>query len=368
MSLELAVAQAQQRLQQEWVAIVARYETAEQRQEALRAVYEDIVETQGLAVAVDAANMVELSRLSHPELRHLPTPEVARTAKRTAVVATLDEAFDMWQDVDELPGSLSRMLTTLVLQPARNTVMMATAHARTGYVLVPNATACAWCLMRASGGTKQRSVGDGGDFHPGCQCWVAEAMAGVVESVPEITREVIAMARRSGLTDSEEDQRAWEIARRDSLLRLSDFRAFPPIPGVEIPEVRLRHFVSTTGVELPQPRIENVFGHVLYGWRGNTSILEMLKYARWGHTADTLAPQEDKTRFPEYWEDQDIVDALVVGLEDSGPWEVWQARTNGAHARTRVHKVFEYAGLKVKLQYYIGRDGGGEHLTAFPVE
>ena len=366
-SLDLTVERVHVELEAEWQKIVVKYSDPTDRERALRRVFAELVRVHGAAAAVDARDYVFVRRSEHPVLSKLPMPAAARAARRESVDAAVDAAAQAWPDADQLPQSLLKAATTLVLQPARNTVMLASKAAGTGFVLVPDAGACVKCLMRAGRGVRRRTVGDGGDFHVGCRCLVAETPGEYPESmpVPKLTQVALDMARAVAADTEGSERKRWERARELGAGTLSDWVVFPQLRTAVVPEFTPAAFVDTAGNPLPAPAVHNVFGHVIHGWRSDDPVSDQLQYWRKGHTADAEGPK-GKSRFPVHWDDQMIVDAIVAGLEDTGSWQ--RMGPTSSDPRDRLRKQVAVGDVVLRLQYYGGLDGAGQHLTAFPVK
>lgn len=107
-----------------------------------------------------------------PEAATVAPPNQVEGATRWAVYAPANGVSPLKAVVDQ---RLKGILTRLVMQPARETVMAGAHKANTGFARVAEAGACAFCAMLASrGGVYKDSatalIKGGEKFHDDCRC------------------------------------------------------------------------------------------------------------------------------------------------------------------------------------------------------
>lgn len=295
--------------------------------------FEAIVQVYGEQAAYAAADYMFLQRslgdalsgLEYPELADPIDFDQARSSYRWAMHTARrhEGVVDRVSAQNKLSGVLSR----LVLAPARETVVKGTLVADTKFARVPEPGACAWCLMLAANGafyTREAVVDpktgkDRRGYHDNCRCVGIEVRT--PDDLPRINQELHeawqGQKRRNGgkLSDKQ-----WEVYIKSRRALAQENVKFPPIPGITTPKYRGRGTRFVNGVEEELPNLDQLAGHVLYGWRSrdNVEYGEVQEHystaPRRGHSPKSK--EVGKTRWPEGWTDQQIVDAVRDVLED----------------------------------------------------
>lgn len=369
----------------------------------LNEMYPEIVQDYGLQAAAAAADYVFIQRSLDDELSLLAYPDLAEPVDRKQALAGLNWALkdvrreQAEQDLQAARVKAEKVLTRLVLQPARDTVYYNAEKAGARFLVMPSPRACAFCLMLASRGAVYHDKDRVGGWHDGCRCIGIEGNPRDERTWPKITKELqdawyekekvpgsenyvkakVANAityktrgskeaqrhKPSGHAPrdySREDLHRWEYYLEHHKHKLRELREFPYIRGIEIPPERSRRAVLPAGEVIDVPSTRQFAGHVLYGWRQDSTHLEMFTMNKSkGHTA---ASTKRGAAFPARWTDQDVVNNIYAALDADQPWQT-DIRTDGAR---RVFKIAEIDGAPIKVQFYRSDSGVSYGMTAFP--
>ena len=370
---------------------------------ALNEMYPEIVHDYGLQAAAAAADYVFIQRSLDDELSLLAYPDLAEPADRKQALAGLNWALkdvrreQTEQDLQAARVKAEKVLTRLVLQPARDTVYYNAEKAGARFLVMPSPRACAFCLMLASRGAVYHDKDRVGGWHDGCRCIGIEGNPRDERTWPRINRELQdawyekehapgsehyvqkKTAQRikyktAGPKDaqkhkpsdhaprdySREDLHRWEYYLEHHKHKLRELREFPNIPGVEIPPEKSRTATLSTGEVIDVPSTRQFAGHVMYGWKQSSTHLEMFTLDKSkGHMAGS---RKKGKAFPGSWKDQDVVDNIYAALDTDATWHL-DRRGDGLQ---RVFKVVGIDGVPVKVQFYRSNSGVSYGMTAFP--
>lgn len=335
-----------------------------------------IVATYGEQAAYAAADYLFLERSLDESLRELEYPEVAdpvgfaqaRGAYRSAMwVEDVGDSESRALALRKLQGITNR----LVVEPARETVGLATARAGTRYARVPEPGACAFCLMLGSRGGAYSSdsvFGELGRYHDNCRCLAIEVKDD--SDLPRINRDLAELSQtlndEFGRSATVNDWRQCITARRQQAGKDVEW---PRLQYCRVPWYKGDGKSSVfPGEKLPP--LGKMPGHVLYGWRdlseGDRKRLKLGKPVQgWPHD-ESLADghrwdsqRSGASKFPKGWTDQKIVDAVRDTLEKPSHFRE-------AMVRRTVWR--EIDGLIITAEYNVRPNGKISLRTAYPVE
>lgn len=287
---------------------------------------------------------------------------------------------------------LSGALNRLVLHPARETVANNIADGAK-FARVPEPGACNWCLMLASRGAvyshDTAGMTQATRYHDHCRCVAIEVSDDA--PLPAVNRELEAAWKQAtkGGGSQGDVTRQWKnyLDRRSKILQSQV--QFPELPGVKIPQylgkpVTQARLENGTEVELPLPGLQQMPGHVLYGWTTDTPWGRKRvdpkrrrpgDYGlddRFGHKHGN---QAGKSSFPADWTDQQIVDAVRDVLEngkaqaDRAPDEFESDRVGNEWLPSYDYKITvegTVGGQKIRVKYQVV-DGIAVQPYAYPV-
>lgn len=204
-----------------------------ERRQFLAQYFADIVALYGGQASEAAADYLFLQRSLDDDLAGLVFPDVADPVGYEQAVASFNagmradevtyaamlngdaRAFARaeQQSLKKLQGITNR----LVLQPARETVGMASEEAGTLFARLPEPGACPWCMMIASRGNVYRNqrAAAGKDYHDNCRCMAIEVKTW--SELPKINKDL--QARWEWLEDENGGGlsfKEWEASFKDS--------------------------------------------------------------------------------------------------------------------------------------------------------
>lgn len=351
-----------------------------------------IVSAYGEQAAAASVDFLIISRSLDDELRWLPTPSMAEVASFEQASKSLSWAINTSKQHGQFNDAMARrklegVLNRLVLQPARDTVFEATQRDGTGYARVPEPGACPFCLMLASRGavyTRKTVVASKElhRYHDNCRCLGIEVRLDGkgdlgFDRLPPVNRQLRELwdtnvGEASGTYRNPEDARArW----REMILHMRRAKSgsdapvrFPPIPGVVTPEYTEKANFRVFGKIEPLPSLEQMPGHVLFGWMDDrplppigeeVRVREMHSRSdRQGHRWGSV--RKNATVFPKDWSDQKIVDAVRDTIEN--PDEYWPAMEKQPTRTVRK----EVDGVVIEAQWFFnGKEA--DFRMAYPV-
>lgn len=347
-----------------------------------------IAKKYGDRAAAYAVNYLIMSRSLDDELRFLPRPTMAEISTFEQVQNNLSWAINTsiadgtFQDLAAFK-KLKGIMTRIVLNGARDTVLEATRRDGTYYARIPEPGACPFCLMLSSRGavytkdtvTQTKAMTK---YHDHCRCIGVEATEGQFGGLPPVNRELRELWDANVGADAEEywpseKRRAeWRnliITMRRAKTQSDNPVKWPPINGIKTPSYSWSARYTTFGKPEPLPKLDKMPGHVLYGWKdGNLPTLngEPVSYGREAHTkSDRQGHRWGSTRpgatvFPKDWSDQKIVDAVAETIEDPDEYKIFEGESIGRTVRKTVD------GVEIEA-HWIVRDGHAKFINAKPL-
>ena len=373
---------------------------------ALNEMYPEIVHDYGLQAAAAAADYVFIQRSLDDELSLLAYPDLAEPVDRKQALAGLNWALkdvrreQTEQELQAARVKAEKVLTRLVLQPARDTVYYNAEKAGARFLVMPSPRACAFCLMLASRGAVYHDKDRVGGWHDGCRCIGIEGNPRDERTWPRINRELehawyekndepgveefinnvkkfkppkpkhkeqVDNHPKDDYSVSQLDMKRWEYLIRNRRRELREHREFPALSHLQIPPSRDRSATLTNGDVLQIPPTHQFVGHVLYGWRSDMTTLEMFtKDYALGHTSQSTRANAGK--FParlhgKKLEDQHIVDMIHAALDAPGEWTVEPRKWKGD---TSIYRTVLVDGYPVKTQFFLLPTGATVGLTSYP--
>lgn len=198
-------------------------------------------------------------------------------------------------------------------------------------------------------------TGGGREYHDNCRCLGIEVAR--PEDLPQINRDLWDLWVDATFAEpsTKGQLAAWKTALATRSEKTKFLAELPVVPGIRIPEYRNGGKRLVNGVEEYLPDLDSMPGHVLYGWRSENIPQEfVLDKTLGGHTAQSL--KQGKTRFPQSWSDQRIVNAFV-GLLETGEIVV-------DNDKRMIEE--EVDGIIIRVKYFVA-DRKGQGVFGYPL-